>query len=87
MDSVCLQRFSLVTLGTVLASGTPGYARIETWQGVGALQMTVITLATVGCQDVQARSPVGTLVTIMQILHQENLTMGRLDPIAAGERR
>ena len=45
--------------------GAVGYVYIEGWPWLDALYMTVITLAAVGCQEVQPLSDVGRNLTMV----------------------
>lgn len=51
-------------VAAVLALGTLGYALIEGWGLMDALYMTVITLATIGFEEVHPLSPGGRMFTI-----------------------
>ncbi|MBW2451372.1 MAG: NAD-binding protein, partial [Deltaproteobacteria bacterium] len=68
MDPIKHLRFSLITLISVIAMGTFGYALIEDWDLFDSLYMTVITLATVGFKEVHELSPEGMLFTIILII-------------------
>ncbi len=52
----------------ILAAGTAGYIFIEGWPFIDALYMTVITLATVGFQEVHQLSHAGRVFTIVLII-------------------
>jgi len=52
----------------LLLAGTVGYIFIEDWPFIDALYMTVITLATVGFNEVQELSPVGRIFTMTLII-------------------
>lgn len=58
----------LFILLAVFAVGTAGYIIIERWSLLEAAYMTVITLATVGFQEVRPLSPVGRIFTIFLIV-------------------
>jgi voltage-gated potassium channel len=58
----------LLILLAVIAFGTVGYAAIERWPALDALYMTVITLSTVGFQEVYALSPAGRVFTMVLIV-------------------
>lgn len=52
----------------IIIIGTIGYAAIEGWTFIESLYMTVITLSTVGFQEVHPLSNAGRLFTIFLIL-------------------
>jgi len=52
----------------ILLGGCIGYVAIEGWSGFDALYMTVITLTTVGFQEVHSLSPAGKIFTMVLIL-------------------
>ncbi len=54
----------LVLLASVLTTGTTGYSFIEGWDPFDSLYMTVITLSTIGFQEVEPLSKVGKAFTI-----------------------
>ena len=54
-----------VLIVSVLALGTAGYALIEKWGVLDALYMTVITLTTIGFQEVRPLSETGRIFTII----------------------
>lgn len=56
----------LILLG-IIAGGTAGYMLIEGWDFVDSLYMTVITIATVGFQEVHPLSATGQVYTIVLI--------------------
>ncbi len=56
--------FSLALFIIVLLSGTVGYSLIEKWDFFDSLYMTVITLSTVGFQEVEPLSKTGKAFTI-----------------------
>jgi voltage-gated potassium channel len=64
------RRYVLVLLVPILlvAAGTGGYQVIEGWSLFDALYMTVITLTTVGFEEVHPLSPVGRAFTIGLLL-------------------
>ncbi len=68
MDPVRHLRISLASLVTIIALGTLGYSTIEGWQSFDALYMTVITLATVGFNEVRPLYQEGKLFTIVLII-------------------
>lgn len=53
---------------TVMAFGTAGYRWIEQWPLIQCLYMTVITVSTVGFQEVGPLSPEGRMFTILLII-------------------
>lgn len=59
---------SLVLVGLVLVLGTVGYSLIEGWSLLDAVYMTVITVATVGFQEVHELGPGGRVFTIVLVL-------------------
>ncbi len=68
MDPIRHLRISLFILVGVVALGTLGYSLIEGWPPFDSLYMTIITLATVGFQEVHALSPEGKFFTILLIV-------------------
>jgi len=68
MDPVRHLRFSLFSLLVVFTAGTIGYAIIEGWSLFDSLYMTVITLSTVGFQEVAPLSQSGRAFTILLIV-------------------
>jgi len=62
------QFFIALTLGfVVFLFGVAGYSLIEGWKPFDALYMTVITLATIGYQEVNTLSTAGRVFTIVLI--------------------
>ncbi len=61
-------RISLFILIITIGLGTLGYALIEGWHPFDALYMTVITLATVGFQEVHPLSGHGRVFTVLLII-------------------
>jgi voltage-gated potassium channel len=59
--------FSIVLVVSVLLTGTIGYSIIERWPFFDALYMTVITLATIGYQEVRPLSYMGRAFTIVLV--------------------
>lgn len=59
---------TVVLLLTVITSGTAGYFLIEGWSWLDSLYMTVITLTTIGFQEVKPLSYEGRIFTIMFVL-------------------
>jgi len=58
----------LLILLVVIAFGTAGYSVIERWDALDALYMTIITLSTVGFQEVFSLSPAGRVFTMVLIV-------------------
>src|SRR5438270_9918032 len=52
----------------LLIAGTAGYAIVEHWPLLDALYMTVLTLSTVGYEEVHPLSDTGRIFTILFIL-------------------
>ncbi|MFA5270288.1 MAG: potassium channel protein [Patescibacteria group bacterium] len=57
-----------IAMASLVIIGTVGYMVIEGWSFLDALYMVVITLATVGYQEVHALSSAGTVFTILLIV-------------------
>ncbi|PLX83292.1 MAG: potassium channel protein [Desulfuromonas sp.] len=68
MDPVRHLRFSLFILVAVVGCGTLGYTFIEGWGVFDSLYMTVITLATVGFQEIHPLTDQGKAFTILLIV-------------------
>jgi voltage-gated potassium channel len=60
-------RYLLLLIIILLAGGTIGFMLIEGWDLHDSLYMTVITLATVGFEEVNPLSPTGEVFTILLI--------------------
>lgn len=60
-------RYLLLLILGLFAGGTFGYMLIEGWSLLDGLYMTVITLATVGFEEVNQLSPAGEVFTILLI--------------------
>lgn len=60
--------FSIILVLSVLLSGTAGYILIEGWSFLDSLYMTVITLSTVGYQEVSPLSEAGRAFTAILII-------------------
>ncbi len=58
----------LLLLTSLIACGTIGYAQIEHYSFLDALYMTIITIASVGFEEVQPLSAAGQVFTIILIL-------------------
>jgi len=56
--------FPLILVAVVLTSGTTGYTLIEGWNPFDSLYITVITLSTVGFQEIEPLSEKGKSFTI-----------------------
>jgi len=61
-------KFSLLILLLLVSLGTTGYMSIEGWRFLDAFYMTVITLATVGFDEVHPLSDAGRVFTIVLIV-------------------
>ena len=59
--------YSVVLMALVLCIGTAGYSLIEGWNWFDALYMTVITMTTIGYQEVHDLSTAGRVFTVMFI--------------------
>lgn len=68
MNPVRQLKISLLILLLLVTLGTVGYRMIEGWGFLDALYMTVITLATVGFQEVHTLSVAGRVFTILLII-------------------
>ena len=60
-------RIALSLIAMVLVLGTLGYMIVEGWGLFDALYMTVITVSTVGYQEVANLSPAGRVLTLVII--------------------
>ena len=84
MNPVRQLKISLLILLLLVSLGTAGYMSIEGWRFLDALYMTVITLATVGFQEVHRLSDTGQVFTILLILFGVSVlgyTVGKLAQI------
>jgi len=68
MDSLKKIKFSMITLAILIGGGTLGYVSIEGWSLFEALYMTIITLATVGYNEVHTLSHSGQIFTMCLIV-------------------
>ncbi len=68
MDPLNKIKFSLLSLVILIGGGTVGYAAIEGWNLFESLYMTIITLATVGYNEVHHLSHQGQIFTIFLII-------------------
>jgi voltage-gated potassium channel len=68
MNPVRQLRFSLLVLLLLVSGGTAGYMFIEGWRFLDAFYMTVITVGTVGFQEVHVMSDAGRVFTILLIV-------------------
>lgn len=59
---------SIISLFGVISFGTIGYSIIEQWSLFDSLYMTIITLTTVGFEEIHSLSKTGRLFTIILIL-------------------
>lgn len=62
-----LRTAGLILVGVIIV-GTSGYMLIEGWSFIDALYMTVITIATVGFQEVHKLSNAGRIFTVFLIM-------------------
>ncbi len=84
MNPVRNLKTSLFILLVLVSLGTVGYMTIEGWRFLDALYMTVITLATVGFQEVHHLSDAGQIFTILLIVFGVSVlgyTVGKLAQI------
>ncbi len=68
MNPVKQLKLSLLVLLLLVSLGTAGYMLIEGWRVLDALYMTIITLGTVGFQEVHHLSDAGKVFTILLII-------------------
>ena len=68
MDPLKKVKYSLTTLAILVGGGILGYTVIEDWSIFEALYMTIITLATVGYNEVHTLSHAGKIFTIFLIV-------------------
>ena len=84
MNPIRQLKISLLILLLLVSLGTMGYQMIEGWSFLDALYMTVITLATVGFQEVHHLSSAGRVFTILLIIFGVTVlgyTVGKLAQI------
>ncbi len=84
MNPVKDLKISLFILLLLVSLGTAGYMSIEGWRFLDAFYMTVITLATVGFQEVHGLSDAGRVFTILLIVFGVSVlgyTVGKLAQI------
>ena len=68
MSSETKLRLALLCLALTIVLGVIGYSAIEHWGLLDSLYMTVITLATVGFEEVRPLSDSGRIFTIVLIV-------------------
>ncbi len=68
MNPVKQLRVSLLVILLLIVVGTAGYMTIEGWHFLDALYMTVITVATVGFQEVHPLSDAGRVFTLVLVV-------------------
>lgn len=73
----------LIPVIIVLAVGTAGYMVIEKWTFLECIYMTVITIATVGFQEVRPLSEIGRIFTIFLILTGDGILLYALSALVA----
>ena len=84
MNPVRQLKISLLILLLLVSLGTAGYMSIERWRFLDAFYMTVITLTTVGFQEVHRLSDAGQVFTILLIIFGVSVlgyTVGKLAQI------
>jgi voltage-gated potassium channel len=84
MNPVRQLKISLLILLLLMSLGTAGYMYIEGWRVLDAFYMTVITLATVGFQEVYHLDDAGKVFTILLIVFGVSVlgyTVGKLAQI------
>jgi voltage-gated potassium channel len=84
MNPVRQLKISLLILLLLVSLGTAGYVSIEGWRLLDALYMTVITLATVGFQEVHRLDDAGKAFTVLLIVFGVSVlgyTVGKLAQI------
>jgi len=77
-------RISLLILLLLVSLGTAGYMAIEHWRFLDAFYMTIITLGTIGFQEVHPLSDAGRVFTILLIIFGVSVlgyTVGKLAQI------
>ncbi|MEA5115392.1 MAG: potassium channel protein [Geobacteraceae bacterium] len=68
MDPVRHLKVSIIVLALLVTLGSLGFMGIEGWSFLDSLYMTVITLATVGFQEVHPLSHIGKIFTMLLIV-------------------
>jgi voltage-gated potassium channel len=68
MNPVRQLRISLLVLLLLVSGGTAGYMFIEGWRFLDAFYMTIITVGTVGFQEVHVMNDAGRVFTILLIV-------------------
>ena len=68
MSALKQLKIGLAALGLLLVIGTFGYHYIQGWSYLDSFYFTVITLATVGYQEVTPLTPEGKMFTISLII-------------------
>jgi voltage-gated potassium channel len=68
MNPVRQLKISLLVLLLLVSGGTAGYMFIEGWRFLDAFYMTIITVGTVGFQEVHEMNDVGRVFTILLIV-------------------
>jgi len=84
MNPVKDLRISLLILLLLVSLGTAGYMSIEHWRFLDAFYMTIITLGTIGFQEVHPLSDAGRMFTILLIVFGVSVlgyTVGKLAQI------
>jgi voltage-gated potassium channel len=61
--------FSVILLSTVIITGTLGYTLIEGWDLFDSFYMTIVTLTTIGYEEVHRLSRAGRVFNIFMILY------------------
>lgn len=76
---------SILIVLLLVSTGTVGYMAIEHWPFIDSVYMTVITLATIGYQEVHRLSEAGRIFTIFLVIFGVGIlgyTVGRLVQVA-----
>lgn len=61
-------KLALLLLALLISVGTCGYVFIENWSFLESLYMAIITISTVGFQEIRELSPLGKIFTIFLII-------------------